>query len=224
MGVYVRYLHAYPSLGSVEVLDGNIPVVRRLEYGQVTPYFFAEAPERFRLETEDGSRSWGKEMPENGGAITWVLTEKEGSPWMVPIQDMERNAEEEEAVLRLVNLAVPVLDLYMGRIPEEMEVFLEQVEEGEANRVMDSMNGFEVDGRRISVEPAQAKGEGGKGSRGSRGGSRSGNGFRDRRDSGRGGRDSRRESDRGGRRSSRSDDKPKRKFYDDAPRSRKKRK
>ena len=113
MGVYVRYLHAYPSLGSVEVLDGNIPVVRRLEYGQVTPYFFAEAPERFRLETEDGSRSWGKEMPENGGAITWVLTEKEGSPWMVPIQDMERNAEEEEAVLRLVNLAVPVLDLYI---------------------------------------------------------------------------------------------------------------
>lgn len=133
MGVYVRYLHAYPSLGSVEVLDGNIPVVRRLEYGQVTPYFFAEAPERFRLETEDGSRSWGKEIAEDGGAITWVLTEKEGSPWMVPIQDMERNAEEEEAVLRLVNLAVPVLDLYMGRIPEEMEVFLEQVEEGEAS-------------------------------------------------------------------------------------------
>ena len=101
-----------------------------------------------------------------------------------------------------------------------------EVEEGEANRVMDSMNGFEVDGRRISVEPAQAKGEGGKGSRGSRGGSRSGNGFRDRRDSGRKGRDSRRESDRGdrgGRRSGRGDDKPKRKFYEDAPRGKKKR-
>ena len=31
------------------------------------------------------------------------------------------------------------------------------MEEGEAQRVMDSMNGFEVDGRRISVEPAQGK-------------------------------------------------------------------
>lgn len=115
----------------------------------------------------------------------------------------------------------------IGRIDLRDNFSFFEVEEGEANRVMDSMNGFEVDGRRISVEPAQAKGEGGKGGRSPRGGSRGGNGFRDRRDSGRGGRDSRRESDRGdrgGRRSSRSDDKPKRKFYEDTPRSRKKRK
>ena len=141
MGVYVRYLHAYPSLGSVEVLDGNIPVVRRLEYGQVTPYFYAEAPEGFRLETEDGSRSWGKETPGDGGTITWVLTEKEGSPWMIPIQDMERGSEEGEAVLRLVNLAVPTLDLYMGGLPEEMEMFLEQVEEGEASEYKGTESG-----------------------------------------------------------------------------------
>lgn len=32
-----------------------------------------------------------------------------------------------------------------------------EVEEGEAKRVMDRMNGFEIDGRRISVEPAQKK-------------------------------------------------------------------
>ncbi len=36
-----------------------------------------------------------------------------------------------------------------------------EVEEDEAQHVMDCMNGFEVDGRRISVEPAQEKGEGG---------------------------------------------------------------
>ena len=119
-------------------------------------------------------------------------------------------------LIELVNKCVPG-KVRIGRIDLRDNFSFFEVEEGEANRVMDSMNGFEVDGRRISVEPAQAKGEGGKGSRG-------GNGFRDRRDSGRGGRDSRRESDRGGRRSSRSDDKPKRKFYDDAPRSRKKRK
>ena len=114
MGVYVRYLHAYPLLGSIEVLDGNIPVVRRLEYGQATPYFYAEAPESFRLETEDGSKRWGKEEAGEGGTITWVVTEKDGRPWMIPVQDRERDAEEEEAVLRLVNLAVPALDLLYG--------------------------------------------------------------------------------------------------------------
>ena len=129
-------------------------------------------------------------------------------------------------LIELVNKCVPG-KVRIGRIDLRDNFSFFEVEEGEANRVMDSMNGFEVDGRRISVEPAQAKGEGGKGGRSPRGGSRGGNGFRDRRDSGRGGRDSRRESDRGdrgGRRSSRSDDKPKRKFYEDTPRSRKKRK
>ena len=128
-------------------------------------------------------------------------------------------------LIELVNKCVPG-KVRIGRIDLRDNFSFFEVEEGEANRVMDSMNGFEVDGRRISVEPAQAKGEGGKGSRGSRGGSRSGNGFRDRRDSGRGGRDSRRESDRGdrgGRRSGRGDDKPKRKLYEDAPRGKKKR-
>ena len=128
-------------------------------------------------------------------------------------------------LIELVNKCVPG-KVRIGRIDLRDNFSFFEVEEGEANRVMDSMNGFEVDGRRISVEPAQAKGEGGKGSRGSRGGSRSGNGFRDRRDSGRKGRDSRRESDRGdrgGRRSGRGDDKPKRKFYEDAPRGKKKR-
>lgn len=34
-----------------------------------------------------------------------------------------------------------------------------EVEEGEARRVEKCMNEFEVDGRRISVEPAQERGE-----------------------------------------------------------------
>ena len=81
-------------------------------------------------------------------------------------------------LIELVNKCVPG-KVRIGRIDLRDNFSFFEVEEGEANRVMDSMNGFEVDGRRISVEPAQAKGEGGKGSRGSRGGSRSGNGFRD---------------------------------------------
>ena len=73
-------------------------------------------------------------------------------------------------LIELVNKCVPG-KVRIGRIDLRDNFSFFEVEEGEANRVMDSMNGFEVDGRRISVEPAQAKGEGGKGSRGSRGGS-----------------------------------------------------
>ena len=123
-------------------------------------------------------------------------------------------------LIELVNKCVPG-KIRIGRIDLRDNFSFFEVEEREANRVMDLMNGFEIDGRRISVEPAQAKGEGGKGGRG---GSRSGNGFRDRRDSGRRGKNSRRERDRGGKRSDRGDDKPKRKFYEDVPRNKKKRK
>ena len=58
---------------------------------------------------------------------------------------------------------------------------------------MDSMNGFEVDGRRISVEPAQGKKEeGGRGGKRSYGGRRSDDGYKGKRgskDSGRRGGD-----------------------------------
>lgn len=64
-------------------------------------------------------------------------------------------------LIELVNKCVPG-KVRIGRIDLRDNFSFFEVEEGEANRVMDSMNGFEVDGRRISVEPAQAKGEGGK--------------------------------------------------------------
>ena len=63
---------------------------------------------------------------------------------------------------------------------------------------MDSMNGFEIEGRRISVEPAQGKGEGrssrgggfsrggnnSRGGSGSRGGYKGGGGYKGKRDGG----------------------------------------
>ena len=77
----------------------------------------------------------------------------------------------------------------IGKIDLRENYSFFEVEDGEAQRVMDSMNGFEVDGRRISVEPAQGKKEdGGRGGKrsygGRRGGDRSDRTFRkDERDS-----------------------------------------
>ena len=59
-------------------------------------------------------------------------------------------------LIELVNKCVPG-KVRIGRIDLRDNFSFFEVEEGEANRVMDSMNGFEVDGRRISVEPAQSK-------------------------------------------------------------------
>ena len=74
---------------------------------------------------------------------------------------------------------------------------------------MDSMNGFEVDGRRISVEPAQGKKEeGGRGGKRSYGGRRSDDGYKGKRgskDSGRRGGD---RSDRTFRKDERDSDRP----------------
>ena len=53
-------------------------------------------------------------------------------------------------LIELVNKCVPG-KVRIGRIDLRDNFSFFEVEEGEANRVMDSMNGFEVDGRRISV-------------------------------------------------------------------------
>lgn len=59
-------------------------------------------------------------------------------------------------LIELVNKCVPG-KVRIGKIDLRENFSFFEVEEGEAQRVMDSMNGFEVDGRRISVEPAQGK-------------------------------------------------------------------
>lgn len=117
-------------------------------------------------------------------------------------------------LIELVNKCVPG-KVRIGRIDLHDNFSFFEVEEGEAKRVMNLMNGFEVDGRKISVEVAQSKGESGKGGR------RNG-GFKGRRD-GKGGR---KDSDRGGRKGKGSarEDKSKRKFYEDIPSPKRKRK
>lgn len=65
-------------------------------------------------------------------------------------------------LIELVNKCVPG-KVKIGRIDLRDNFSFFEVESGEAGRVMDSMNGFEIEGRRISVEPAQGRKEDGGG-------------------------------------------------------------
>jgi ATP-dependent RNA helicase DeaD len=65
-------------------------------------------------------------------------------------------------LIELVNKCVPG-KVRIGKIDLRDSFSFFEVDEKESQRVMSRMNGFEVDGRRISVEPAQdKKGEGGE--------------------------------------------------------------
>ncbi|WP_455628269.1 DEAD/DEAH box helicase [Parabacteroides chinchillae] len=111
-------------------------------------------------------------------------------------------------LIELVNKCVPG-KVRIGKIDLRDNFSFFEVEEGESKRVMDSMNGFEIEGRRISVEPAQAQ-KGGGGDRKGRGGS-SFKGKRDSRDFGGGDRKGR-SSDKPWRRSSSERDARKKRF------------
>jgi len=64
-------------------------------------------------------------------------------------------------LIELVNKCVPG-KVRIGKIDLRENFSFFEVEEGEAMRVMDQMNGYEIEGRRLSVEPAQGKKEGGR--------------------------------------------------------------
>lgn len=118
-------------------------------------------------------------------------------------------------LIELINRCVPG-KVRIGRIDLRDNFSFFEVEEEEAPRVMDLMNAFEVSGRRISVEPAQGKdsadAKGGRGGKGRRPDRFSGN------------RSSRRESRFGADRPRKKESSTKRKFYEDAPRGKKKKK
>lgn len=61
-------------------------------------------------------------------------------------------------LIELINRCVPG-KVRIGRIDLMEKFSFFEVEEKEARRVEKSMNGYELEGRRISVEPAQLKGE-----------------------------------------------------------------
>lgn len=130
MGRYVRYLHAQPELDGVDILDGELTVVCNLRFGQVTPYLFADRPEEFVVEVE-GVRLTDVGMYNGEGAMTtYVLTGEKENPILIGVEDPVGNVEG-EAILRMANFSGRDAALYIGALPEEMELFLSSASPGE---------------------------------------------------------------------------------------------
>ena len=130
MSKYVRYLHGTPDIGTVNILDGEVPVVRDLRFGLITPYLFAEKPEGFHLEEESGLSGWRMMRQNMEQMTTWVLTGEEGRPLRVPVEDPDVSIPE-AAGLRLGTFGKEDVDLYMGSLAEKQEELLSHVEPGE---------------------------------------------------------------------------------------------
>lgn len=108
-------------------------------------------------------------------------------------------------MIELVNKCVPG-KVKVGKIDLRDNFSFFEVEEDEAKRVMDKMNGFEVDGRKISVEVAgEDKGRGGRSGGGRSFGGRSGGAPRGDRFGRRAGKPT---SDRGFKKNERDNDRP----------------
>ena len=125
-------------------------------------------------------------------------------------------------LIELVNRCVPG-HVQIGRIDLHDNFSFFEVVEEEAQRVIDQMNGFEVDGRRIHVEVSQARvepGEKRKGRKERKGGRAAGfGGFKAKREGGKR-KEKRRDEAPKSRKESRKAEKKegkKKKFYEDAP-------
>lgn len=130
MGKYVRYLHGSPDIGIVNILDGEIPIIRDLHFGMFTSYLFADEPERFQIEEESSLVPWRVMRQDAEPMTTWVINGEAGKPMMVPVEDPMLPASG-QAALRLANFAKETVDLYIGQFAEKQEELFSGVEPGE---------------------------------------------------------------------------------------------
>lgn len=137
--MYVRYLHGNPKVGEIDILDGEIPVVKGLSFGQMTPYFFAQNSKDYRVVGEQGELKWKLAHPEMSPVTTWVLTGHSDQPVLVPVEDP--TVEMEKPALRLANFGSEGMNLYIGALPEELELFIQNVEPGEVTEYHDTAPG-----------------------------------------------------------------------------------
>lgn len=123
MGQFIRYLQGIPGYEPVHIQDGEMTVIEGLQFGQSTPYLYVEHPENF----QHGAEVSGYPSED---MTTWVLTEGEKGALWVPVEDPAEWGE--EAALRLVNFGKHALSLRLGSLPEDMDMFWEDVAPGEA--------------------------------------------------------------------------------------------
>lgn len=135
-----------------------------LEFNRMLDYY-RDADEIEEVDERSSRREFA-ERGENGGRGARRSFEAESGFSRFFINFGKADGLFPNQLIELINKCVPG-KVVIGKIDLRDNFSFFEVDEREARRVMDSMNGFEVEGRRISVEPAQGrKGESGGGSRG----------------------------------------------------------
>ncbi|MBQ7916747.1 MAG: DUF4397 domain-containing protein, partial [Firmicutes bacterium] len=97
---------------------------------------FAERPEEFIVEVQGNTAIPLMMRQESADMTTYVLTGDKDSPVLVPVEDPMMNIGE-EATLRLANFGQRDVALYVGALPEEMELLLENASPGEVTEYAD---------------------------------------------------------------------------------------
>ena len=136
-----------------------------LEFNRMIDYY-KDADE---IQSVDEHSSRNKEMGKEGGRR--AHTAEEGYARFF-INFGKTDGLKPSQLIELINRCVPG-KVRIGRIDLRDNFSFFEVEEGESQRVMKLMNGFELEGRRISVEVAQGRKGDSNGKR--RGGERGGN-------------------------------------------------
>ncbi len=136
-----------------------------LEFNRMIDYY-KDADE---IQSVDEHSSRNKEMGKEGGRRTYNAEEGYARFF---INFGKTDGLKPSQLIELINRCVPG-KVRIGRIDLRDNFSFFEVEEGESQRVMKLMNGFELEGRRISVEVAQGRKGESNGKR--RGGERGGN-------------------------------------------------
>lgn len=136
-----------------------------LEFNRMIDYY-KDADE---IQSVDEHSSRNKDMGKEGGRRTYNAEEGYARFF---INFGKTDGLKPSQLIELINRCVPG-KVRIGRIDLRDNFSFFEVEEGESQRVMKLMNGFELEGRRISVEVAQGRKGESNGKR--RGGERGGN-------------------------------------------------
>ena len=134
-----------------EIAELMPQIYRKLEFNRMIDYY-KDADE---IETVD-EKSSRKERAERGENGKRHQAEEGFVRFFINFGKTDRMNVNQ--LIELINRCVPG-KVRIGRIDLMEKFSFFEVEEKEARRVEKSMNGYELEGRRISVEPAQLKGE-----------------------------------------------------------------
>ena len=133
MKSHIRFLHAVPDVGPVDIYLGNTVVSRSLPYGEATPHMLTEAG-RTRVRVLPAGQTEGEHL-RNGIIIpeesvyTVVIGHPETYAELLPMEEPMLELPEGSGGLRAANFTTPAgsCDVWLRRENEEPEALFSDV-------------------------------------------------------------------------------------------------